>query len=571
MLFWTQIDLTSARRPVLLPHEVDIYVQDGVGLYEGQYKIDGYQHGRIYLTTHRVCYVDNARAATHSVAIELAHVTRVQFSPGFLRSSPKIALYFSPVRHGIVSHSAPATPQPATNTIERNTTLTWICPICSFSNAIKLNDAEHAPPSPCLTCGIRPPASLIKDAIVSYQSEQHVSHSYPKPLPVDVKVADGFPCPRCTFVNHPSLHYCEMCGANLVSSSVPPALLDEVMRDLVLDGRSSPGPVHKSTDNVEEITCVKISFRSGGDKVFLEKLKFVLQEREWASAKHKDRAHTGSIPTDASKHSYRYRPQSNEYTPKFGIHGLQRQGARNREHTIELMTSLSDLESLMSKAKEMVGLAESFASRLSNAPGVPEEARKALLQSSEALSLSSPIVTREMAGAGTANTFYAELARQLAEFLDNGVLSREGGILTLFDLYALYNRARGIDLISPKDFSHACGMFESLRLPFRLRKFRSGVIVIQEAYYSDETVCKMIIGFIRQKETLQDIRSHKVGVTAQDLNQQFGWSVMVAVGELQTAELSGKLCSDLSIEGARFYENLFAGYEWNWRTEVFGD
>lgn len=34
-MFFRQIDLTTALRPSLLPNEVLLFVQDGVGLYEG--------------------------------------------------------------------------------------------------------------------------------------------------------------------------------------------------------------------------------------------------------------------------------------------------------------------------------------------------------------------------------------------------------------------------------------------------------------------------------------------------------------------------------------------------------
>lgn len=45
------------------------------------------------------------------------------------------------------------------------------------------------------------------------------------------------------------------------------------------------------------------------------------------------------------------------------------------------------------------------------------------------------------------------------------------------------------ELISPKDLHTACQMFEDLNLPLRLRKFDSGLLVIQTlARYSDDEV-----------------------------------------------------------------------------------
>ncbi|KAK9367253.1 EAP30/Vps36 family-domain-containing protein [Lipomyces kononenkoae] len=581
MYFWRPIDLTSARRPVLLQNEVDILVQDWVGLYDGRFKLDGYQNGRVYLTTHRICYVDNVRSATHSVAIDLSQVHRVQFSPGLLRSSPKIALFLLPpsTPSTPIGLSSPRPTSPAisarqarslnlqlspivsgshTPTPDPCAVFNWICPICSFSNAIKLADVDGLPP-PCLACGIRPAISVIQQATETIAGIHDTAHVYPAPLPMGVQNESGFACPCCTFVNHPSLLQCEMCGATLVSRNLPPILLDNAMKDLVINERYSPSPTPPMQNNDEDIDYIKISFRAGGEKTFLDKLKVVLEDRIW---ERKAR----NVRTNGATQG-RHSSTTAQVLPKLGIHGLEIQSVKESQRNLELMRSLNDLDSLMQKAKEMVSLAESFAMRLSNVAGVPKEARTALLESSEALSLSSPIVMREMAGSGD-ETFYAELARQLAEFLDNGVLVKEGGILTLFDLYALYNRARGLSLISPKDFYKACSIFEKLRLPFRLRKFRTGVVVVQEAYYSDEAVNRMLVDWVRKLSHEQEI---SVGVTAQDVNRRFGWSVTIALEELETAEDSGNLVRDSSVEGTRFYENLINSFQWNWKQTVFHD
>lgn len=78
-MFLRQLDLTTALRPSLLPEEVLLFVQDAVGLYEGKYKIPSYQQGQAYLTSHRVCYVDNAEPRKASVAIDLKDVDHPEF------------------------------------------------------------------------------------------------------------------------------------------------------------------------------------------------------------------------------------------------------------------------------------------------------------------------------------------------------------------------------------------------------------------------------------------------------------------------------------------------------------
>ncbi len=46
--------------------------------------------------------------------------------------------------------------------------------------------------------------------------------------------------------------------------------------------------------------------------------------------------------------------------------------------------------------------------------------------------------------------YHIELSRQLADFLATP-LSRCGGLLSLPDVYCLFNRARGTELVSPDD------------------------------------------------------------------------------------------------------------------------
>jgi ESCRT-II complex subunit VPS36 len=44
-----------------------------------KYKIPQYQNGRAYLTSHRICYVDNAEPRKYSVAVDLKDVQFVDY------------------------------------------------------------------------------------------------------------------------------------------------------------------------------------------------------------------------------------------------------------------------------------------------------------------------------------------------------------------------------------------------------------------------------------------------------------------------------------------------------------
>ncbi|RVW23844.1 Vacuolar protein sorting-associated protein 36 [Vitis vinifera] len=64
-------------------------------------------------------------------------------------------------------------------------------------------------------------------------------------------------------------------------------------------------------------------------------------------------------------------------------------------------------------------------------------------------------------------------------------LEKAGGMINLIDIYCLFNRARGtgfvifFKLISPEDLLQACSIWEKFDVPVMLRKFDSGVMVIQ--------------------------------------------------------------------------------------------
>lgn len=223
-----------------------------------------------------------------------------------------------------------------------------------------------------------------------------------------------------------------------------------------------------------------------------------------------------------------------------GIGGLERKGlSQTRKNELVLGTAFEDLESLKAAAKEVIALAESF-SRLTG---------QADTGVAQALGLVSRDMFATTSSAGE-SAWIDELSRQIAEFLSDdsrGVLKKEGGVITLVDLWALYNRVRGIDLISPKDLEKAAGRFEALKLPVRTRIFRSGLVVVQDVGRRDEETVRRIVEWVGWER----------GVTAGEAAERFGWSLGVASEEMEMAEDRGALCREASIEGVRFWRNRF--------------
>ncbi|KXL44702.1 hypothetical protein M433DRAFT_58472 [Acidomyces richmondensis BFW] len=612
-MFLRQLDLTTALRPSLQDDETLLFVQDGVGLYEGRFKIPNYQNGHAYLTSHRVCYVDNADPRTYSVAVDLKDIERTEFYAGFLKSSPKITLFpkpskrvSQPIRSPIPRYSSPSdaivrsttssprpgtqqripTPSPASATLNA----TWVCPICGLANPVPSSfdpstANQHTLLPPCQACGIKPPLALmIKAAIAAMTNRPAGMQTGIATLPQQSAAPDGsnkyvrmddLPavagvCPRCTFHNHPSLSVCEMCGASLqpAKSNIPNPTADVAQRT------ESPGPSLKtSIIGDETIETIKFSFRAGGVNVFYERLKGALVQRKWLlqSAPPIPKPINPLLRGDSDPSSP-VDAQPRSVTPRaIGIAGLERRAAELRQDNQAVIgTAFEDLEALMTSAKEVIAMAENFARHSgSGSTGnlSTDSARTLLSDSASALGL---VTTKDMLGPGTgASTLYiTELSRNLAEFLTDdrtGVLRREGGIMSLVDLWAVFNRTRnGIELISPHDFAQAAMKWEELRLPVRLRRFRSGLLVVQERGRTDAKTVAAVLAWLREPQFVSapdpdDVLGHTFGrgVTAHEAAEHFGWSVGVASEELEIAEESGALCRDQSFGGIRFWENHF--------------
>ena len=345
-----------------------------------------------------------------------------------------------------------------------------------------------------------------------------------------------------------------MCGSALVSL----ASTDQVVRP------DSPGPALEGSNPVTENTpeSVKISFRAGGEKVFYERLKGAIVQRKWllpSAPPVQPNAKQGPLGDGRGS------PGSSGWaTPEskaVGIAGLEQLGReRRRNNETVISTSFEDLEALMASAKEIMTLAQSFAD---TSPGT---SARGLLQESAALANMAP--TRDLLGSKTGSDplYLSELSRNLAEYLTDdrqSILKKEGGIMSIVDLWAKFNRARnGVEPINPADFEKAAALWKKLNLPVRLRAFKNGLLVVQPFDWTDDKTIAMLLSWLQDfhfKQPSPDVpwnwQLFGKGVTAQETAAKFGWSVGVATEELEMAEEKGILCREESIEGLKFWEN----------------
>jgi ESCRT-II complex subunit VPS36 len=91
------------------------------------------------------------------------------------------------------------------------------------------------------------------------------------------------------------------------------------------------------------------------------------------------------------------------------------------------------------------------------------------------------VVDKNIAG----KNYHNELASEVERFLTK-VIDKFGGVLGLIDLYCMYNRARGADMISPDDLKVVCDKLHSNSSLYQVKTYGSGVKTIQSRTFSED-------------------------------------------------------------------------------------
>lgn len=159
----------------------------------------------------------------------------------------------------------------------------------------------------------------------------------------------------------------------------------------------------------------------------------------------------------------------------------------------------------------------------------------------------------------SSSDYHELLARQLFDFLSRHA-SFSGadacGIMTLTDVYCLFNRARGANMISPDDLIESVKSMEKIGLGMKLREFEgSHVRVLQKANFDDQVLSQKLTVYIEQKEA-QDHQLY-FGITVLEASRVLNVTPLLANEILLGSERNGSFCRDVTLEGTRYYLNLF--------------
>jgi ESCRT-II complex subunit VPS36 len=147
--------------------------------------------------------------------------------------------------------------------------------------------------------------------------------------------------------------------------------------------------------------------------------------------------------------------------------------------------------------------------------------------------------------------YHEQLAQQIADMLlTNDCINRLGGMVAATDVYCVYNRARGTELVSPDDFHQAIKLFNARPgLHLQVVQLDSGVSVIKDTKLSQSDIFNRVADLARQ----QPVR----GISINDVSVAFHVSYLIARDQVLAAEAAGRLCRDDCLSGVQFFENVY--------------
>lgn len=216
-----------------------------------------------------------------------------------------------------------------------------------------------------------------------------------------------------------------------------------------------------------------------------------------------------------------------------------------------ISVAFQDLEQLIGMAEQMTTLSKNIASRIKE-HGSQVTTDETILFKSHLLELGIEqqvdLDLPTKSSYSSSSKYYEDLARQISNIIRPLMARNKQDQLTLSDVYCCFNRARGMNLVSPEDILNACELFQSLPdSQLKLYRYKSGLRVIQNQLCDNEEISDKMVKLVEQAGCL----------TALQLSSRLTISVHLARQRLDEAESSGRICRDESIEGLKFYPNKF--------------
>lgn len=522
---WHFVEVTASGQPILRENEKDILIDQMVGLYHNKSKVLNRQKGRIFLTSQRIIYVDDLQPTKNSICLELDDIESLEYSSKFLKRSARLILF---LKSGQTRTSE--------DTNIENVTSSWVCAICMMTNETRGIFSEETDPKPiCVNCGIPADYEMTKNSINVSSNFKQQSANAKKDA-----VAQENACPACTFVNHPEISNCEICGTRIPNASIRKQHCNSA--SAFKDSRVHLELEHP--DSGQSTNFVQVSFRKSDGLLFgqaTEKAIEDLRKAETIQIYNKNLVSVNGVPVNDNEHT-KSLPFLETKLSKIGIAGLEdSRETQLLRNDILFSSALTDLNKLMSLVNDIETLYTGHKVKL-----MGEQAQKPLL-----------IIDREKFC--NKSSFLDEIAREIYEFAVSEFKDNKEhlgyGMLTLVDLYAMYNKSMriGTGLISPEEMRQACERFELLNLQdLKLIRINGRVLCLAS---------KDSFAFLKEK--ILELTGSQKGCDLLQLTQLLNegtsssWTIGVLTEVLQDTVEKGELVIDEQVSGIFYHRNVY--------------
>lgn len=214
----------------------------------------------------------------------------------------------------------------------------------------------------------------------------------------------------------------------------------------------------------------------------------------------------------------------------------------------DISAAFQDLSQLVSMAQQMTKLSKSIAAKIKE-HGSQVTTDETILFKSHLLELGIEqqvdVGMSSKSSYSSSSRYYEDLARQITSIVEPLIARHKQ--LTLSGVYCCFNRARGMDLVSPEDILNACRAMQNVpEIKLKLVQYKSGLLVLQSQSDNELILSKTL-----------DAINEMSFITPLLLSARLAISTQLARHQLEEAESVGKLCRDESTEGLKFYPNKF--------------
>lgn len=280
-----------------------------------------------------------------------------------------------------------------------------------------------------------------------------------------------------------------------------------------------PGPMDYSNEDF-----IKLSGPEGISQQFIEACQETLMAKIWEV--------------------FEETPEISEKPPikqRFGILGIEKNIlAKLKQSDESISLAFQDLNKLIKMASEMVTISKSISTKIRNRQGEASEDETLKFKSAlMSLGIDDPVVKDNFQNN---SDYLRSLGREICQTLLDP-MTESGGMMTLSEVYCRINRARGLELVSPEDVLNACQLLSG---PIKLKHYPSGALILQLDNHDDKEIATEIEKKVEEKP-----------MSVEELARILNISILLAHERLLIAERLGKVCRDESVEGLRFYANLF--------------